>query len=145
MQLSLRPQAGSWADGAYTFVFTTPESVHTCQLALPGELPTTPGPLRELTCSPALGTLGGALLNPASACREERAANAVSENCQPLPGQFVLEVQFVGTPATLSVHVERSGTVLLDDKQTLRYTEERPNGPGCEPVCRQTRLALTLP
>ena len=144
MQLSLRSEAGSWADGAYTFVFTTPESVHTCQLAIPGELPTPPGS-RELSCSPALGASGGAFLNPASVCTEQRAGNAVSESCQPLPGQFVLEVRFRGTPATLSVHVERSGTVLLDDTQTLRYTAERPNGPGCDPVCRQTSLALTLP
>jgi hypothetical protein len=136
----LQTADGTWPDGAYTFVFTSPDAVHRCQLALPGELPA-PGSLRALACSPPLS----ANLSPTAVCTEERAANAVSESCRPVPGQFVLEAHVTGTPATLSLRVERSGTVLLEESRSLRYTEERPNGPGCDPLCRQTSLELTLP
>jgi hypothetical protein len=49
-------------------------------------------------------------------------------------------VQFVAEgPAQVSVRVRHDDTELGTAEYAPQYTESRPNGPDCEPVCRQAK------
>ena len=43
------------------------------------------------------------------------------------------------------VTIARDGTALTDRSFRPTYTTSQPNGPGCEPVCRQARDRLDVP
>ena len=47
-------------------------------------------------------------------------------------------------PAQIDVEVSKAGTVLGSDSFQPAYTTSQPNGPDCEPTCKQTQAAVTL-
>ena len=81
---------------------------------------------------------------PELICTEYRTGDAVSQSCTPVPDRWYFAATLEGTPAELTVAVERDGVALLDEHRTLAYRDEYPNGPECDPVCRQASAALTL-
>lgn len=43
----------------------------------------------------------------------------------------------------VSIRISRDGAVVLQkSREDVAFTESRPNGPTCEPLCRQTRVTL---
>jgi hypothetical protein len=67
-------------------------------------------------------------------------------NCVPVPDHYHVE-GFIADELTgdLSVRLERAGVTLVDESRPLSYTEFRPNGPECEPVCGFANLEVALP
>jgi hypothetical protein len=44
----------------------------------------------------------------------------------------------------VTLTLSRDGEEVLAEDRDLVYVESRPNGPDCEPVCRQAHLDLTF-
>lgn len=55
---------------------------------------------------------------------------------EPIPGEFAWQLSLFGTPAKVHVVHNHAGKVLLDQTAEFSYGEHRPNGEGCEPVCK---------
>jgi hypothetical protein len=56
---------------------------------------------------------------------------------EPIPGEFEWQLSLLGTPAKVHVVHSFAGNVLVDQTAELSsYEEHRPNGEGCEPVCK---------
>jgi hypothetical protein len=64
--------------------------------------------------------------------------------CDAIPGRFVETITVSGTPGQLHAWQYVGDTPILDAAAAPSYEEHRPNGPECEPVCRQASVAWTL-
>jgi hypothetical protein len=135
---------GTWRAGRYVFGFEMGGQSFTCTAQLPADLPGV-GVVRSLPCTGADAGAFNAAFVQETVCMEQRSRDAVSESCTPLPGRFTLQVDIRGTPEVVGVRVERDGVEVTAQDVALAYQESRPNGPGCEPICRQSRAELTLP
>jgi hypothetical protein len=77
-------------------------------------------------------------------CREAASGGAVSQTCTP-NGRFELVVTIRGTPPRVVVTLTSGATMVAQRSFELAFTSSRPNGPGCEPVCRQSSERWELP
>jgi hypothetical protein len=60
---------------------------------------------------------------------------------EPVPGEFQWQLSLLGTPAKAHVIHSHAGSVLLDQTAEFdSYSDYRPNGEGCEPVCQQANV-----
>jgi len=137
---TLRPAGSHWDDGAYALEVTFDDARYSCAFAVPDALPTA-GSWQPLDCTPALEVY----LTPEVECEEHKNGDTVSQVCTPIPGQYYLQGSIQGTPATLEVALQRDSATLLDETRTLAYQATQPNGPECEPTCRQASSDFTLP
>lgn len=48
-------------------------------------------------------------------------------------------------PTTVTIVVTRNQQPAHSDAHAVTYSETRPNGPGCDPVCHDGVLTITLP
>ncbi|WP_437567769.1 hypothetical protein [Sorangium sp. So ce542] len=112
-----------WPAGAYRFVISADGETTTCE----GKLPL-PGCAagRALTCS------GPSLLIGESGCALPPSAHGFSE------------IQMRSAPRQVTVEVSRDGASLVKADFSPSYVESRPNGPGCEPVCRSASATLNV-
>jgi hypothetical protein len=59
---------------------------------------------------------------------------------------LVVAFAFEGSaPASASIKLTRDGTEVLSDTVSPSYVVSQPNGPDCEPTCRQATERLSLP
>lgn len=128
-----------WPDGAYVFEVELDDVKHTCAFSWPVAQPT-PGGI-DVPCDPSELEAG---LRQDTKCTEERTADAVTQRCALIDGQYSLRLSRIGTPKSLVLHSTRDGEHLKDLALDLEYFEERPNGPDCDPVCRQSSQELQL-
>jgi hypothetical protein len=133
VMFDILPEDGQWQPGVYTLVVTLDDAVYDCEFQLPDDLPATTA--RSLEC----GALS-VMLAQRMACEE--GANGMSPHCTPIPDQYDLLLSAYGTPAESTLTLSRDGEEILSDARTLDYEEIFPNGAGCEPGCRQTRVVL---
>ncbi|MEA2697897.1 MAG: hypothetical protein QOI66_2168 [Myxococcales bacterium] len=77
-------------------------------------------------------------------CTETRTANAVSLHCEP-NGRLVEVITFAGTPQRIVATVKADGADVGPKTFDVTYATVRPNGDGCEPVCRQYAGEWELP
>jgi len=141
VDLTLLAPGNTWPPGRYHFQIGFAGTRHDCLATLPEDLPQSPNELKALRCEPVLEGSFRAKVT----CREQRTADAVSESCTPVAGQWLLHVSAQGIPESLQLRIERDDRVLLERTQKLDYEQSRPNGPGCEPLCRQSDVVVTLP
>ena len=80
----------------------------------------------------------------AETCTETHTGNSVSYRCDPIAGQFVETIELTGTPAQVHVWQYVDDAAILDAAAAPTYADTRPNGPECEPVCRQASASWTL-
>jgi hypothetical protein len=56
---------------------------------------------------------------------------------EPVAGEFQWQLSLLGTPAKAHVVHRHAGKVLVDQTaEWTSYADHRPNGEGCEPVCK---------
>jgi hypothetical protein len=68
---------------------------------------------------------------------EEQLDGNVIHREEPVPGEFQWQLSLSGTPAKAHVVHSHAGSVLLDQTaEWPSYADYRPNGEGCEPVCK---------
>jgi hypothetical protein len=91
----------------------------------------------QWTCTAAIST-GGAAPTPECTGPEPSRVMFWPE------GSSLSALSLQGTPAEVAVGVWRDDTLVLDDALSPAYEEVRPNGEGCEPVCRQAKLTLAF-
>lgn len=140
--ITLQSKDGTWQDGTYALTLQVADSTHTCTLVLPQDLPPL-GAVREVPCDPTLGFPGVSFKQEAE-CHEERSEDSVSQVCNPIPDHYSWQIGLPRTPANVIVALTRDGETLLEQALQPQYQVTRPNGEGCEPVCRQASLTLTV-
>jgi hypothetical protein len=119
LMLGISPEL-RWRPGAYRFSFRGEGVDATCE----GRLPL-----------PACGT-------PALRCSDAKIMIMESGCALPPDSHGFGSIRLEHFPSELTVEITRQGAPLV--AQTLRpqYRTVRPNGPDCEPVCRQASLPL---
>jgi hypothetical protein len=115
-------RSGRWAAGNYRIEVTADGNAGACEITLP------------LSCSRQPRCTG------ASAWRVGESGCALDPQSHSLTGVDFSPAQPVDVTVTVSLDDRRLGEARLQPV----YTTSQPNGPGCEPVCRQARATLTL-
>jgi hypothetical protein len=140
MQLTLRTADDRWADGAYTLDVTIDGEAHACAFSVPEDIPEQEGRIVDLACDSDLTIQ----LVPKTECTEMTRGDAVSQSCEWIEDAWLLQGGVQGMVENLSVRVRRDDATLLDRTLEPEYVESRPNGPDCEPLCRQATVELTI-
>jgi hypothetical protein len=85
---------------------------------------------------------GGAslLFGPAMQGKEQSMDGVVSYTEEPIPGEFRWQLTLQGQPAKVHVVHSHGSSTILDQTADLTYTDHRPNGPHCEPVCKSASV-----
>jgi hypothetical protein len=135
-RLTLRPKGGEWLPGAYEMSVTVDGVERRCAFSVPADLPE-PRTGRSL-CEPELPLY----IQPETTCTEYRDGNSISQSCTPIPERYSASFTLDGTPPALAIVVERDGAVILEQTPALEYRSLRPNGPDCDPLCRQASAEL---
>jgi hypothetical protein len=137
---TIRPPDSHWDDGVYSLQVQFDDAAYSCTFTLPEALPAE-GSWQALDCTPWLQ----AYLTPEVHCEEHTNGDSSSQVCSPIPDQYYLQASSAGTPASLSVTLQRDSDTMLDETQTLSYSATQPNGPECGPTCRQASIDFTSP
>jgi hypothetical protein len=119
--VQVRP-AEAWPHGAYRFDIEHDGARVVCT----GTLPLPPCERRALRCDAPQPSI------VESGCALEPAAHAFGD------------VVFATTPATVAVVVRHDDQVVGSGRWNPVYQQSQPNGPGCEPVCTNATVGLTL-
>lgn len=144
--VELKSPNAAWAAGSYTLDLKLGEQVHACPFVLPRDLPQ-PGHVGQVECTPATGAAGEpvqAMINQEAVCTEQVTENAVSSTCEPVPDRYAIQLSIPGTPSSVTLDLKRDGVSLIARTYEPKYEESRPNGPQCEPLCRQGRIEENL-
>jgi hypothetical protein len=136
---TLQRADGSFPSGTHQIDVLADGTSLSCRFAFP--LETAPGGgTFQPSCPPGLTVT----IWPATTCTQTTTGTAVSQTCQPIPGQFVETIAVSGTPTQVHVWQTVDGTSIVDAAASPSYQEARPNGPGCEPICRQATTSWQL-
>lgn len=126
LRIELQPNAG-WPAGDYTFAFALDGVPVTCKGALP---------LKACDAGPSL------------TCDVPDRVQIGESGCALPPEQHgFADIQIPSSPAAVDLKIMRGEETIYSGNIAPTYVESRPNGPGCEPVCRgaSAQVALTLP
>jgi hypothetical protein len=136
----VRPAGEGWRAGDYTVRITAGKDSSTCTATLPNasewELETT-----TFECEDAPGRL---VYLHATGCDGDGDRDGDGDGGTDGVSCGSLQLQIPGTPSSVRVRIDRSGESLLDESWRPKYREFQPNGPGCEPICKQSSLEGTL-
>jgi len=111
-----------------------------CTFSVPVE-PLPGGGLPAPTCSPGLMLFVG----PAMTCTTFETDAAKGQRCEPIPDRVQERLSIAGTPAHVTVTQWAGDAMIFQQTAAPTYQLNRPNGPDCEPVCRQASAAWSLP
>ena len=139
LSLNFNTADGSWPDGEYRLELDFAGDEQRCSFKLPESLPAQRGSVGQVCESNLRGSIFAKTV-----CMETRTKDAVSQSCTPLPDQWTLTLHRDGTPKTVSIRVTRDDQEVASVSQTVNYRDNRPNGPDCEPLCRQAQIELTV-
>ena len=140
VSLEVRPAQGPFEDGGYELVIVADGQTHACSFVLPDDLPVQ-GSVHTIECTPPMS----ASLQAELICTEARGASSVSQTCAPIAGEFVLRALVQTTAPELELRIRRDDVPLLAQTLMPSYEIFQPNGPDCEPTCRQAGIEVTLP
>jgi hypothetical protein len=76
-------------------------------------------------------------------CRQAATTTSATLTCTG-NGRFQEVVEIRRAPATLAVSLAQGGTTKPLGTLSPTYRTMQPNGPGCEPVCRQAEIAQVI-
>jgi hypothetical protein len=116
-QVNFQPGGGSWGPGRYQIEVTADGASGACEVTLP------------------LAPCGG----PSSTCIGQRSWLLGESGCAlPSDQHAISGITFsMSAPAQVDVIVRRDGRQVASGSFAPAYTTSQPNGPGCEPTCRQ--------
>jgi hypothetical protein len=125
--------------GTHTFELEVDGAKKSCTVSV------TVGSRADGTC-----TGGGVSLMMGSKMRQKTISmgGMVGVTEEPVPGRMFWQLSFYGQPKQVRVVHKHGpkGAVVVDKREDLElhYHEHRPNGPGCEPVCKVARVVWSL-
>lgn len=121
LSLELAPPGGTWAPGKYVFEVTTPAGTTRCEGALP---------LPACESGPALACSGPPVSIGESGCALPKDQHGFSTLDLPTG------------PAHVEVAITHEGKPLTRFVLDPTYRTVQPNGPTCEPTCRQANASI---
>jgi hypothetical protein len=128
---------GSFPTGMHRIEILVDGVTQTCTFAFaessPGIGTATP------TCSGFTVMVGNA-----QSCIETNTGTGVSLHCDPIPGQIIETITFMGTPAQVHAWQYVDDAAILDAAAAPSYADYFPNGPECGGACRQASASWTL-
>ena len=77
------------------------------------------------------------------ACVDSQQANSVTHSCTGT-GKFHVSIRVPGTPTSVSYTATLNGAVVGQDTLSPAFQTLNPNGPGCDPDCKQATVDITL-
>jgi hypothetical protein len=110
-----------WQPGAYVFDFNLDGKAVRCT----GSLPLKSCDQRSLTC-----TAEGVMI--------------MESGCALPDGHGFGMITIDSSPASASVRITHNGQTIAQSSWKPAYQITQPNGPRCEPTCRQATVSLTL-
>lgn len=122
--------------GTHSFALEIDGKPQTCTVEFTRETETAHG-----ECSEGASLMFG----PAMQGKEETMDGVVGYTEEPIPGEFRWQISIFGQPAKVHVVHTSAERTIVDQTASLTYTENRPNGPGCEPVCKAASVEWTGP
>jgi hypothetical protein len=76
-------------------------------------------------------------------CRQEDTATAATLRCTG-NGRFREVVEIQRSPTAVTVNLSQGGEIKSLGTFSPTYQTMQPNGPGCEPICRQAEIAQVI-
>jgi hypothetical protein len=139
LHVGVANEDGSYTPGTHLLEVTADGVLLSCTFPLP---PGTAagGAIASPLCSPGLQLFA----HPLAHCTTSATATTVSQTCTPIEGTIQEQITVNGTPATVRLRQTVDGTVIFDRTITPTYKSSQPNGPGCEPICRQASAEWTF-
>lgn len=123
VSVTLGTGSGAWQEGEYAVELSLDDEQVSCAFAVPEDSPVT-GSSTTLDCGPGITAL---LMSRGSTAND-----------------FDVQLSSYSEPKTLTVSLSHDGAEILSSSPPVVYIESQPNGPDCEPVCRQARVELTV-
>lgn len=78
-------------------------------------------------------------------CSSKQKVMITQNGCAlPPEAQGFGDINLGDNPASVSVKITRNGQTIADGALNPLYRTTQPNGPGCEPVCKQATVPLPL-
>ncbi len=121
LEIAFTPEAPK--AGTYSITVTAGSDSSTCEVVFP---------------YPKCGT-------PATKCAGSIPMMVTETGCElPKDKQTFPKVRMGKAPAEIQIAVKLGKATLSDQKVTPTYEELRPNGPKCDPVCKQGKASVSL-
>jgi hypothetical protein len=148
LSVELRNTGEVWAAGEYLLTVNLNLQGIACPFALPKDLPEQGG-ITSVACVAPDGKAPTepvqVMITQQSECRELAPVDGIGQRCDPIPERYAIQISIPGTPGSVGVDLQRDGVpVFQKSYDPPTYEETRPNGPLCEPVCRQANEVETL-
>ena len=137
---TIEAASASLPPGAHRMDVTADGTTLSCTFSVPVE-PLPAGGLPAPACSPGLMLFVG----PAVTCTTVQSGTAQGQRCDPIPDRVQERLSVAGTPTTITVTQWAGATMIFQQTATPTYQLSRPNGPECEPICRQATAAWSIP
>ena len=135
---TVRRADGSFPTGMHRIEITADRAIFTCTFAFAGQT----DPYAPLVATCPNGPY--VQVSQSRMCRDVTVGSGISQECVPIPGQFEETIGFSSTPARVDVRQYVDDVAMLDVGVDASYQENRPNGPGCDPVCLRASVSWTL-
>jgi len=135
---TLRVPGDEWEAGTYDLAIEFDETAHSCSFTMPDAIDSESGQgvAIPVACTPQLD----AWLNAVTMCTTHSDGSSSSQTCTPIPGRYYLSVRTSTLAASLTVSVTLDGADYFSETHALTYTASQPNGPDCEPICRNATV-----
>jgi hypothetical protein len=138
LTLEVTQKDGTWPPGEYDVRVTYGGQAVTCRYQWAPQAGT-------LWAFADCGPLVSLHVSPRTVCEHRVEGQAVVQQCEPVPGQFIEYLTVRGTPSAVAVRHRLNGTVLDEREVRATYEAAQPNGVGCGPICQQASAAIILP
>jgi hypothetical protein len=132
VSVTIRPKTGLFFPGTHEVDVAADGGVVHCSLELSSSLPVNAA-VTAVCNNPSVFIL----VSVRTSCTETTTDTARSLSCVPIPGQFQEVVRIQGTPGSLRITQRASDRTVVDREVVPIYRDTRPNGPDCDPLCRQ--------
>ena len=137
LTVNVEPSSGLFPAGMHVLTVEVPgQASRTCEVVFN---PAPGNTAQAAKCSPGVR----AIFLQKQSCTTVQRGGAVGQVCEPIPGKFEEQIAIDGTPGEVRLTQTANGTTILDQRLSPTYVDTRPNGPGCEPVCRQATGNVT--
>jgi len=137
----------TWEEGPYALGISFDGVATTsCSFTMPPD-PATVGWSAPLDCSPALDAVAfQARLEQVMACTTSGNGSQSSATCTPVAGRYYVAVMTTTMPVSVRVTLARAAEdPYFSETKSFVYSVAQPNGPSCEPTCRQGSAEFRVP
>ena len=137
---TIETTSASLPPGAHRLDVTADGTTLSCTFSVPVEPIPSEG-LPSPDCPLGLTLFVG----PAVTCTTVDNGTAKSQSCDPVPDRIKESLRITRSPTHLTVTQWAGDTMIFEQTAIPTYQTSQPNGPGCEPICRQASASWSIP